>query len=121
MIEISTPPKEKWLADHQGEEEVTCSQLASILGVDIDPYNSPFSMFHRKKGRLDWEDETRAMRRGHHMEPFIKDEYERQEGVKLVDPGAYTVFHNTEFPGLTGTPDFFLADDEAELVEGKSG
>ena len=113
-LKLKAYTETEWLAWHRRLDRVTASQVPTILGVNR--YESPFTLFQRKQGRVQWQDETRAMRRGHYMEPFIADEYERQEGVKLHDPGNYTLFWNSEFPELLATPD--RQEMNGEIVTG---
>lgn len=113
--------EKEWLALHHDPTILTASQMACVL--NIDEWTSGYTLFYQKKGSIPWAAETRAMRRGHHMEPFIHDEYERQEGVKLIDPGEYRMFWQHGRGNILATPDRFILDTGAlvnDLTEFKA-
>lgn len=48
---------------------VGASEVAAVLG--LSPFESRFSLWHRKAGLLDPDDETDQTRRGHYLEPAV--------------------------------------------------
>lgn len=54
-------------------EGVSASEIAAVLG--LSPWESPYSLWHRKAGTLGPQDENPSMRWGRRLEDAIADEY----------------------------------------------
>lgn len=82
-------------------------------------YESRLGLYLKKRGELDWPDQTLDMALGHAMEPiidgYIQDTYE----IKTMDPGDYAVHLCPEIPWLFSTPD--RIDEYDRIHEYKSG
>lgn len=75
--------REEWLKERA--TYIGASEVAAVLGVS--PYDSPHDIWLSKvKGAT--KDETIAMRRGQHMEPFIIAEFTRETGIETT-PGQF--------------------------------
>jgi putative phage-type endonuclease len=92
--------REEWLA---ARTVIGASEVAAALG--LSPYESSYALWSRKCGLSVSGPETRAMRRGNVMEPFVASEYAMETGRKLTDLGRWTVCRSTKFPHLSCTPD----------------
>lgn len=95
--------REAWLAAHHAPDKLSASQVAAVVGQD--PYKSAFTLFQQKIGAIPWEDETRAMTEGKHMEPLLARYFAEDTGREVRDPGDYTIWTHAEFPWLFATPD----------------
>lgn len=96
-----------WLASRQGC--IGASEVATILGGN--PHKSPHAFWCQKAGLLPPDDTNLAMRRGHHMEPFIADLYTETTGNAVYDPGDFTVWSHPDMPYFRCTPDRLRVSD----------
>lgn len=108
--------RDEWLeARRQG---VTASEIAAILG--LSPYESPRSLYHRKRGEHPEEDESDAMRWGKRLEAPIADEFAERHPEFLVMPAG--LYASVKRSWQLATPDRLLyeADGviEAEVLCG---
>lgn len=99
----------EWLAARPSS--LGASEFAAALGVD--PYTSPFVLYHRKRGTFAEPDigERLAVKIGNVMEPFLVDLYGEQTS-RVVEHNRLTTFASKEYPFLTATPDGFALDAE---------
>jgi putative phage-type endonuclease len=90
---------------------VTASEISTVLG--INPYDSPFALWHRKAGNLPEEPpESEAMRWGRLHEATIAAEWARRhDGWRLGPPGLYA---NTERPWQLATVDRLAFLDDGD-------
>lgn len=94
-----TPGTDAW---HEARRmRVGGSEIAAVLG--ISPWESRFSLWHRKMGALDPVDETPAMAWGTRLEPLIADEFARLHPDVDVRPAA--TFIRPDRPYQTAAPD----------------
>lgn len=94
------------------------SEIAAVLG--ISPYESPFSLWHRKNNGIGPVEETDVMYWGKRHEPTICDEFTLRHPELLVLPsGTYAA---TDAPWWIANPDRlgFNADGELEVIEAKT-
>jgi putative phage-type endonuclease len=103
---------------------MTGSKIAAVLG--LSPYQSRFSLWHRMNGTLEPEPTNDEQRRGHYLEPAIRQWWEDQHPGYLINevPDFYV---NDERPwqgyspdAVVLAPDGVVLEDE-ELFEAKSG
>jgi putative phage-type endonuclease len=92
--------KEAW---KENRDVIGASEAAAALR--LSPYQSEYALWSQKVGLSSGGPETRAMRRGVVMEPFVADEYAREHGAKLTDLGRWTICRSRRFPHLSCTPD----------------
>lgn len=95
--DVGTP---EW---HQARAEtINGSEIAAVIG--ISPYDSPFSLFHRKHGRLDEVAQTDEMYWGTALEDVIRSEFARRHPELTVTDGGGLYRHpDHEWQG--GSPD----------------
>jgi putative phage-type endonuclease len=99
------------------------SEVAALLG--ISPYDSPFSLWHRKAGRVALDDvDVPVMEWGRRLEPVVCQKYqENHPDYRLVAAGTYR--HRAR-PWQIANPDRLIhtADDQGDtphgLVEAKT-
>ncbi len=94
--------REEWLAAR--EKSIGGSEASAVLG--LSKYQSPFSLWALKTGKIQPQEETLAMRVGHAVEPLIASELEAQ-GYRLQDPGL-CILRSVERPFLSYSPDRLL-------------
>ena len=94
------------------------SEIAAVLG--LSPFESRFSLWHRKSGLIAPVEETAEMYWGRKHEPAICDEFEKRNPgwTALVAP----TFHGTGRPWQIVNPDRIAVgpDGEIHLVEAKT-
>ncbi len=106
-----------WLEEHHDPSKLSTSQLSSVL--HRNPYVSEYKLYLMKTGELPWPKLNLAMRMGHTMEDIIAGFYEDRHGVKVVNPGEYSIHRCAELPGLFTTTD--RIETESKAVEIKTG
>lgn len=79
------------------------SEVAAALG--LSPHDSPYALWSRKCGLSESGPETRAMRRGVVMEPFVASELALEKKWTLHDLGRWTICRARHLPHLSCTPD----------------
>lgn len=79
------------------------SEIAAVLG--ISPYDSPFSLYHRKAGRLDEVAQTDEMYWGTALEAVIRDEFARRHTEDLVVRPGGGLYRHAERTWQGGSPD----------------
>jgi putative phage-type endonuclease len=86
-------------------ETVNGSEIAAILG--ISPYDSPFSLWHRKAGRLGEVAQDDVMYWGSQIEPVIRDEFNRRHPGEFGRRGfqARGLFRHHDRTWQGGGPD----------------
>lgn len=83
-------------------DTINGSEIAGVLG--ISPYDSPFSLFHRKHGRLDEVAQTDEMYWGTALEDVIRSEFTRRHPELFVRDGGGLYRHpDRDWQG--GSPD----------------
>lgn len=94
------------------------SEISAVLG--LSPFESAFSLWHRKRGEIGPVPETREMYWGKKHEPAICDEYAIAHPDTIVTPAP--TYHGTERPWQIANPDRLIitADGELELLEAKT-
>lgn len=95
------------------------SEVAAIVG--LSPWESRFSLFHRKRGRIGKQAVNRGMDWGTRLEPIICDRFaESRDMLDVIAGGTYA---HHERPWQLGNPDRLLWDDEhghVGLLEAKT-
>lgn len=95
-------PEADWLAERR--QGVTASEIAALLG--ISPYESPFSLYWRKRGDIPDQLDNDAMSLGRHLEPWIADRFAEAHPEWDVDLAG--LFGSIERPWQMATPDRML-------------
>jgi phage gp46-like protein len=91
---------------------VTASKVAGILG--ISPWESPRIVWHKMRGDLPWDEETRAMRRGNMLENAILDWW-LADNPEWEDAGRQPNYNIDDW--CAATPDMLVRHkDTGELM-----
>ena len=123
-VHVGTPPvgTPDWPAARLGR--INGSEIAAVLG--ISPYESPFSLWHRKNGNLGEVAQNDVMRWGNLLEPVILEEFgRRHDEFYVTHGGGLWRHHQRGWQG--GSPDgrLYLQDNHHreqpdELFEAKT-
>ncbi len=93
------------------------SDIGPLLG--LSPYKTPLQLWAEKVSSTSAPNKDAIhLRFGHHVEPFIAQEYERQTGLKTVSH-APTIFHPDHGFMYAHVDRLVLADDENLAAEGQ--
>ena len=78
LTETLKPGNPEWA------KRMSASKVSAVLG--LSPWESPFSLWHRMAGNIPWEDDDQAqLKRGHYLEPGIRQWFRDQHGDFHVD------------------------------------
>lgn len=93
---------------------IGASEVATILG--LNKFQSAYHLWAVKTGKLQPDDENRAMRLGKNLEGLLSECHKaKYPKLEVHDPGDFTVFPHPAFPWLTCTPDRIVSDDSTEF------
>lgn len=95
------------------------SEIAAVLG--LSPYESRFSLWHRKRGIVDDVQQSDAMEWGNRLEAAIAGKYADEHPEQVVVPAG--TYHHPGHPWWIVNPDRFAingADGSFEIVEIKT-
>lgn len=93
--------KTTWHA--QRTQGIGGSEIAAVLG--LDPYETPYSVWEKKTGRVPPFEGNAATERGNLLEPAIVAFFEKASGHKAYAFPKNKVLRHPEHPFLLGTPD----------------
>ncbi len=109
-IQIIRPKdREEWLQHRQ--QGIGSSEVATILG--LNPWETPYQLWRRKKGIDKAKDETFAMKAGHYLEDAVSQFWHDATGREVIKRSAIDwLIVDTEKPYMRVSPDrtYWLAD-----------
>lgn len=113
------PGTQEWAAARR--RRIGGSEIAAVLG--ISPYESPFSLWHRKRGEVDPVEQTDPMLWGNLLEPVVAARFAELHPELFVR--TTPAFVHTERDYQTAAPDRLLyttrrARRPAAIYEGKT-
>lgn len=103
--ELTGPDHPEWFAERA--KGITASEIAAVIGVS--PYESPYSLYWRKRGVLAEQADTDAMRWGRRLEQHVRDEFRERHQDELIVLGAGLYCH-VERPWQMASPDALVYD-----------
>jgi putative phage-type endonuclease len=103
--ELTGPAHPEWFAARRAG--ITASEIAAVLG--LSPYESPFSLYWRKKGVVGEQPDDPAMRWGRRLEQHIRDEFRERHQNDFMVFGAGLYAH-TDRPWQMASPDGLIVD-----------
>lgn len=92
---------EEWLAARRSG--VTASEIAAILG--LSRWDSPLSLYFRKRGELDEDPDTDRLMLGRVLEPYVLERFADETGYE-TEPGG--LMRNHDRPWQMATPDALI-------------
>lgn len=101
------PGSPEWLAT------VSASQIAAIIG--ISPWETPYSLYQRKRGVVPAQPESDAMKRGHELEPLILGHLQDRHDDWNIDPTPGTWRHRDR-EWQTCNPDALAHNDDGPFL-----
>lgn len=105
-ILIPTPTEADWLTARNGG--ITASEIAVLMG--LSPYESPFALYHRKRGDLAAMEDTISLRVGRHFESLVCEMFsEQHQEFELIGDGRM-LYRHPERPWQMATPDRMVCD-----------
>lgn len=103
---IQAKSRDEWLTLRRSY--LGASDAASIWGAS--GWQSPYSVWWSKVGPAEHDEPDIVQRVGHAMEGLIAELVTEATGLKLYDPGDYTLYVSSEVPYMACTPDRLTAD-----------
>lgn len=91
------------------------SETAAILG--ISPYDTPITIWRRKRGLEPPKEQSEAMRWGNVLEPLVLQRYEQEQGIQVISPDM--TFRHPSLPQMIANVDG-LAFSGKRVVEVKT-
>jgi putative phage-type endonuclease len=98
---IETGTEAAWLAARR--EGVTASEIAVVMG--LSPYDSPFALYHRKRGDLPDVEDSDAMERGRILEPYIAEKFAALRPEFYLAGNGRRLYAHPDRPWQMATPD----------------
>lgn len=98
---IETGTEAEWLAARR--QGVTASEIAVVMG--LSPYDSPFALYHRKRGDLPDIEDSLSMRVGRHNESLAAELFAERRPEFTVDGDGRTLYTHPARPWQMATPD----------------
>ena len=95
MSNIVIRPKDRaeWL--EYRKDGIGSSEVATILG--LNPWETPYQLWRRKKGLDAPKDETFAMKAGHYLEDAVSQFWSNETGREVIKSSAGDwLYKNTE-------------------------
>lgn len=99
---VRTKSHEEWLELRR--KGIGSSEVATILG--LNPFDTPYLLWRRKRGELAEEPESEAMLMGHMLEDVVAKRWQRETGLEIL-PGSEEeiLFVDEERPFMRVSPD----------------
>lgn len=110
---IRAKSHEEWLELRR--KGIGSSEVATILG--LNPFDTPYLLWRRKRGELAEEPESEAMLMGHMLEDVVAKRWQRETGLEIL-PGSEEeiLFVDEERPFMRVSPDRLYKEGEAMRI-----
>lgn len=109
--------REEWLTHRQ--EGIGSSEVATILG--LNPWETPYQLWRRKKGLDAPKEETFAMKAGHYLEDAVSMFWHDETGRNIIKRSAIDwLILNADKPYMRVSPDrtYWLSDSRKNSDKG---
>jgi putative phage-type endonuclease len=103
---IPTASEADWLAARR--KGITASEIAVVMG--LSPYDSPYALYHRKRGDLADQEDSIALAIGRHFEDFVADRFAEAHPEFHVSGTGRELFAHPYRPWQLATPDRVVYD-----------
>ena len=105
--------------DPEWAARMSASKVAAVVG--LSPYESPFSLWHKMRGDLAWDDGENAdeKRRGHYLEPALRQWFrDNHPDMHVIRTGTW---QHKDRPLQIASPDALInPDGPLDLLECKT-
>lgn len=111
---IKPKDRNEWL--EYRKSGIGSSEVATILG--LNPWETPYQLWRRKKGLDPAKNETFAMKAGHYLEDAVAQFWHDETGCEIIKSSAGDwLIRDNERPYLQVSPDrtFWLAGEKKNL------
>lgn len=110
---VETKDRAEWLKLREGG--IGSSEVPTLLG--LNPFETPYALWRRKRGLDGPQEESEAMLMGHLLEDAVAKRWERETGFKVI-PGteADFLFIDPERPFMRVSPDRLYKEGEAMRI-----
>lgn len=106
---ITTGTEAEWLEARR--KGVTASEIAGLMGLSPDSWDSPFSLYHRKIGTLaPGQPDDESMERGRVLEPYVTEKFIARHPEFLVAGTSRELYAHPDRPWQMATPDSLIYD-----------
>jgi putative phage-type endonuclease len=113
---IPAATEAEWLAART--KGITASEIAIVMGLAPDEWQSAFSLYHQKTGDLPPAGDSLELRVGRHFEPLVCELFaERYPGLGVSGDGR-SLYAHPDRPWQMATPDRLLSESWFEPVDG---
>lgn len=85
--------------------KMSASKIAAVIGVS--PFESRFSLWHKMAGNLDWDVDNDTLRRGHYLEPALRQWFRDQHPDLTV--ARCSTYAHPDRPWQIASPDALVA------------
>lgn len=119
VVITTHPDRETWLRAREGR--MNASEVAVLF--DVSPYDSPHSLYLKKRGLRDDYDPAwlERMEIARAMEPVVAAIFERKTGLSTMDLGEFAIATHAAYPALGATLDrVALCEGQAVPLEIKA-
>jgi putative phage-type endonuclease len=93
---------------------ITASKVAAILG--LSPWESPLSLWHKMRGDVPREPQTKTQARGHYLEPSVLAWWIDQHPGWVWDESRGRTCYSERLPWAAAAPDGIAVTDTGELI-----
>lgn len=114
---IRPTSREQWLSHRRAG--IGSSEVATIVG--LNPYDSPYQLWRRKKGLDQEKEETFLMTAGHYLEDAVSRFFEDETGHKVIKSSAGDwLIQDSDKPYLQVSPDrtYWLGESRSPNAKG---
>jgi putative phage-type endonuclease len=116
---IPTSSEAEWLEARRSG--ITASEIAVVMGLSPASQNSPYALYHRKRGDLPEQADNDAMERGRVLEPYIAGKFADRRPDLIVDGTGRELYAHPQRPWQMATPDRVIQDSATCGVAERDG
>lgn len=101
LVVAGTATRDEWLAARR--QGVTASEIATVMG--LNPWDSPYALFWRKRGDLPEQDDNEAMALGRYLEAYVAGLFAGRHPEFALTGDGSALWAHQDRPWQMATPD----------------